>query len=219
MPVKYSVVKDLDCFSTRLNSRATSRCCCLVGLGGIEPPTSPLSGVRSSHLSYRPGRNTGGAGRDRTGDLLNANQALSQLSYSPWIFRSERGGPKTGPLRTIDVIEASWMQRPKVQPSAASEKLVVLPVEIRSVLLARAEAPTRVVEWNGYFLLARRGTLSRSRLSETPPTFSLRKEVIQPQVLLRLPCYDFTPIMDHTLGRCPPCGSACRLLVQSTFVM
>ncbi len=33
-----------------------------------------------------------------------------------------------------------------------------------------------------------------------PRTFSLRKEVIQPQVLLRLPCYDFTPIMDHTLG-------------------
>ena len=26
--------------------------------------------------------------------------------------------------------------------------------------------------------------------------------MIQPQVLLRLPCYDFTPIMDHTLGRC-----------------
>ena len=28
----------------------------------------------------------------------------------------------------------------------------------------------------------------------------LRKEVIQPQVLLQLPCYDFTPIMGHTLG-------------------
>ena len=26
----------------------------VVGLGGVEPPTSPLSGVRSSHLSYRP---------------------------------------------------------------------------------------------------------------------------------------------------------------------
>ena len=26
----------------------------MVGLGGVEPPTSPLSGVRSSHLSYRP---------------------------------------------------------------------------------------------------------------------------------------------------------------------
>ena len=34
------------------------------------------------------------------------------------------------------------------------------------------------------------------------PCFSFRKEVIQPQVLLRLPCYDFTPIMNYTLGGC-----------------
>ncbi len=27
----------------------------MVGLGRLELPTSPLSGVRSSHLSYRPG--------------------------------------------------------------------------------------------------------------------------------------------------------------------
>ena len=27
----------------------------------------------------------------------------------------------------------------------------------------------------------------------------LRKEVIQPQVPLRLPCYDFTPVTSHTL--------------------
>lgn len=26
----------------------------MVGLGGVEPPTSPLSGVRSNHLSYKP---------------------------------------------------------------------------------------------------------------------------------------------------------------------
>ena len=25
-----------------------------VGLGGVEPPTSRLSGVRSNHLSYKP---------------------------------------------------------------------------------------------------------------------------------------------------------------------
>ena len=30
-----------------------------------------------------------------------------------------------------------------------------------------------------------------------------RKEVIQPQVLLRLPCYDFAPITPHTLGARP----------------
>jgi hypothetical protein len=40
-------------------------------------------------------------------------------------------------------------------------------------------------------------------LSVSAMTFSLRKEVIQPQVLLRLPCYDFTPIMNYTLGVCP----------------
>ena len=30
----------------------------------------------------------------------------------------------------------------------------------------------------------------------------LRKEVIQPQVPLRLPCYDFTPVTNHSLGTC-----------------
>ena len=33
-----------------------------------------------------------------------------------------------------------------------------------------------------------------------------RKEVIQPQLPLRLPCYDFTPITDSTFGRCLPEG-------------
>src|SRR6201991_4811885 len=42
-----------------------------------------------------------------------------------------------------------------------------------------------------------------TRKYESAMTFSLRKEVIQPQVLLRLPCYDFTPIMNYTLGGCP----------------
>ena len=32
----------------------------------------------------------------------------------------------------------------------------------------------------------------------------LRKEVIQPQVPLRLPCYDFTPITNYTLGTSLP---------------
>jgi hypothetical protein len=31
----------------------------------------------------------------------------------------------------------------------------------------------------------------------------LRKEVIQPQVPLRLPCYDFTPVADPTVAACP----------------
>lgn len=36
----------------------------------------------------------------------------------------------------------------------------------------------------------------------------LRKEVIQPQVPLRLPCYDFTPVADLTVAACLPKVSA-----------
>jgi hypothetical protein len=36
----------------------------------------------------------------------------------------------------------------------------------------------------------------------------LRKEVIQPQVPLRLPCYDFTPVTVHSLGPCLSCELA-----------
>ena len=35
-----------------------------------------------------------------------------------------------------------------------------------------------------------------------PYRFILRKEVIQPQVPLRLPCYDFTPVADLTVAGC-----------------
>ena len=47
----------------------------------------------------------------------------------------------------------------------------------------------------------------------------LRKEVIQPQVPLRLPCYDFIPITTHTFGAFPPCGLDQRLRVQTAFMM
>ena len=35
-----------------------------------------------------------------------------------------------------------------------------------------------------------------------------RKEVIQPQVPLRLPCYDFAPVIELAFDRCPPEGLA-----------
>ncbi len=161
----------------------------MVGLGRLERPTSPLSGVRSNHLSYRP--IPGGAGRDRTGDLLNANQALSQLSYSP--------------LKKTN-------SRPVGCETTTSVRLQHLRIKLQVEIRDRVEVERLILT---LALLYR----SRTFLSVPPPTFSLRKEVIQPQVLLRLPCYDFTPIMSHTLGRCPSCELARRLLVQPTFVM
>ena len=79
----------------------------MVGLGGVEPPTSPLSGVRSNQLSYRP-----------------------------------------------DFLITSFENK----------------------------------------LCGRFGSLS----------YLIHvKEVIQPQVPLRLPCYDFTPVMNHTVVIAP----------------
>ena len=51
----------------------------------------------------------------------------------------------------------------------------------------------------------------RSKSSGIP-----RKEVIQPQLPLRLPCYDFVPVTSPTLGTCFPCGFAQRLQVLPT---
>jgi hypothetical protein len=44
----------------------------LVGRGGLEPPTSRLSGVRSNHLSYRPTCCSGLAGQNDPVDRFEA---------------------------------------------------------------------------------------------------------------------------------------------------
>jgi hypothetical protein len=43
-------------------------------------------------------------------------------------------------------------------------------------------------------------------LAHPKPTRCSGKEVIQPQVPLRLPCYDFAPVIALAFGRSAPCG-------------
>jgi hypothetical protein len=54
----------------------------------------------------------------------------------------------------------------------------------------------------------------RSKSSGIP-----RKEVIQPQLPLRLPCYDFTPITNPTFDGSLPEGLGHRLRVLPAFVV
>src|SRR5437016_9619357 len=112
------------------------------------------------------------------------------------------------------------MQGQRESSPPATSKLFAVPLSGEARRAHRSLRRASDGLWNGTAAFYRLTLYTQALLlSKTPSTFSLRKEVIQPQVLLRLPCYDFTPIMSHTLGRCPPCGLARRLLVQPTFVM
>src|ERR1700690_419483 len=52
----------------------------LVGLGRLELPTSPLSGVRSSHLSYRPNLLAGNILRDLRRSSNNGGASDGQVA-------------------------------------------------------------------------------------------------------------------------------------------
>ena len=58
------------------------------------------------------------------------------------------------------------------------------------------------------------GGSRRASTSGPKGSLLLRKEVIQPLVPQRLPCYDFIPITTHTLGR-----RSAGLRVQTAFMM
>ena len=63
----------------------------MVGLGGLEPPTSPLSGARSSHLSYRP---------QHRGEPLTTTSLYGSLARFA-IVRNLRFGTRQQLLRCI----------------------------------------------------------------------------------------------------------------------
>ena len=178
----------------------------------------PYQGCALASLSYRPNLchtewSWSGSNRRPPGEVTN--QALSQLSYSPF-FRV--GPPFRQPSRFIQSRPVEGRRNHELNPWSFRKNY-----RTPSGDPERARQIPRKGSWRFGVerLLPTHLTLYTQTLfgfSETPPTFSLRKEVIQPQVLLRLPCYDFTPIMNHTLGRCPRLRvSSGRLLVQSHF--
>ena len=61
-----------------------------------------------------------------------------------------------------------------------------------------------------FTILSRKPTFIRSASQPNPvlsnlfEVLHLRKEVIQPHLPIRLPCYDFTPVIGLTFDGCPP---------------
>ena len=123
----------------------------------------------------RQRKNNGGARRDRTDDLMLAKHALSQLSYGP---RRMRGEPPAHRPKVMLIF-----RRRKRNEDGGYPRFV------------KRQDPTRSVSYVPSVQMP-------DRQADTDEYDILRKEVIQPQVPLRLPCYDFTPVADPTVVGC-----------------
>ena len=147
----------------------------LVGSSGLEPPTSRLSGVRSNLLSYEP--------------VSGLRPALPPRSRSRSL---EFGGDER--VRTDDPLLAKQvLSQLSYTPTVSrpSSFLLALNVSLSSTL--------KTIQ---YFISLPPLRLDppRSCAVIAPILFLVlpRKEVIQPHLPIRLPCYDFTPVIGLT---------------------
>ena len=141
---------------------------------------------------------TGGDDGVRTHDPLLAGQVLSQLSYTP-IFgvslflndcnSSSDRHPRASCCRNSHNRSRAW--RPalpawslKIEQQAMSTRISVHDLSVCLLVLL-------------YFK-----TTIRQSLNVFPDHVLHRKEVIQPHLPIRLPCYDLTPIIRPTFDCC-----------------
>ena len=79
-----------------------------------------------------------------------------------------------------------------------------LPCRLQHSTIGRAGLNRRVRDGNGCVPCTYRRSPSHLLITQQRDTFPyfffLRKEVIQPHLPIRLPCYDFTPVIGPTLG-------------------
>ena len=164
-----------------------------VGQGRLELPTSRLSSARSDRLSYWPDRTRPGTARPEP-PARNRPVEAAGLEPATRGLQSRRSPAELRPRVPCPLAPAG--------PPARR---------------LRGRAPARA---GGAAVAARRGSAAGGAAPASRPATGalrkgcaggagrrgrvLRKEVIQPQVPLRLPCYDFTPVADPTVAGCLP---------------
>ena len=147
----------------------------MVGLGGLEPPTSRLSSARSNQLSYKP--------LDRAFDRLRHRDDVSQGRPAVAACAAPSRSASSRRLRYGARAQVKVIREERETKAAGAAKVCTM---LRLSISHLCSEENRKEE----------------AASGIPLGFILRKEVIQPQVPLRLPCYDFTPVADPTVVSC-----------------
>jgi hypothetical protein len=171
---------------------------------------------------------SGGARRSRTDDILLAKQALYQLSYGPFSGSSQESCRRTVQMDPRGLVGPGRLELPTLRLSGVrSNHLSYGPRAARQPGVPGSRSRHQLHDPygrgvddesgkrngdGGILLVAQNATalrlLERSSLDRSLNSLVrgwrsiLRKEVIQPQVPLRLPCYDFTPVADPTVVAC-----------------
>ena len=148
----------------------------LVGSSGLEPPTSRLSGARSNHLSYEPIK------------LFDVSR-LSRLFFTAFSPLVEMMGiePMTPCLQGR--CSPSWATPPYLGIQFPFGHWKLNNNRDKHLALHRAPFLSSLI-------------LLRYDTSVKMCPCLHRKEVIQPHLPIRLPCYDLTPVIESTLDSC-----------------
>ena len=134
--------------------------------------------------------------------LIRKNTCVAAMEFSRCAGRRPLSKRENPPQATVSQNSTAHVQYPCRRTSPAS------------AYLSRGRRCFQASSLTGRPKPSNGAGACRSKSSGIP-----RKEVIQPQLPLRLPCYDFTPIIDPTFDGCLPCGLAHRLRVLPTFVV
>ena len=145
-----------------------------------------------------------------------------------WLLCSFQGPPRGAPAGTPRMRSLKTQQHARARaPRCATSREGVMGVLTRGRRLARpgpVDVLGPMVGGSSHRFPPRGTEVLGGRPATTPchegPNLGLpRKEVIQPQLPLRLPCYDFTPVTSPTFDGSLPCGLGHRLRVLLTPVV
>ena len=150
----------------------------VVGSSGVEPPTSCLSGMRSNLLSYEPVL----FAHFRNSPLIIGFIPLElHIRFFQPMVEMKGFEPLTPCLQGR--CSPNWATPPNGIPTVPENRTTT---SLSNFVLRRLFVSLRVTS----------DLISISHVLH-------RKEVIQPHLPIRLPCYDLTPITEPTFGSCP----------------